>query len=184
MPRWRRSASTSTAGSRSTPARRRAASPTACSNAARRHVVALDVGHGQLHPKVRDDPRVTVIERINVRDLRAGAARRAARRSSSPTSRSSRSRRWSPSLAAVAAPGRGPGPARQAAVRGGPPGGGARHRASSPTRTCTSACAARSREALRVADCAVRGWTDSPITGADGNREFLVHANAPERERR
>ena len=23
------------------------------------------------------------------------------------------------------------------------------------------------------------GWTDSPITGADGNREFLVHAVAP-----
>jgi predicted rRNA methylase YqxC with S4 and FtsJ domains len=22
----------------------------------------------------------------------------------------------------------------------------------------------------------VHGWIDSPITGADGNREFLVHA--------
>lgn len=31
------------------------------------HVVALDVGHGQLHPKLRDDPRVTVIERTNIR---------------------------------------------------------------------------------------------------------------------
>lgn len=31
------------------------------------HVIALDVGHGQLHPKLRDDPRVTVIERMNVR---------------------------------------------------------------------------------------------------------------------
>lgn len=31
------------------------------------HVVALDVGHGQLHPKLRDDPRVTVVERMNVR---------------------------------------------------------------------------------------------------------------------
>ena len=31
------------------------------------HVVALDVGHGQLHPKLRDHPRVTVIERTNIR---------------------------------------------------------------------------------------------------------------------
>jgi 23S rRNA (cytidine1920-2'-O)/16S rRNA (cytidine1409-2'-O)-methyltransferase len=33
-------------------------------------VIALDVGYGQLHPKLRDDPRVTVLERTNVRDLR------------------------------------------------------------------------------------------------------------------
>lgn len=33
------------------------------------HVVALDVGHGQLHPKIREDRRVTVIERCNVRDM-------------------------------------------------------------------------------------------------------------------
>jgi 23S rRNA (cytidine1920-2'-O)/16S rRNA (cytidine1409-2'-O)-methyltransferase len=32
-------------------------------------VIALDVGHGQLHSKVRDDPRVTVIERSNAREL-------------------------------------------------------------------------------------------------------------------
>lgn len=30
-------------------------------------VVALDVGHGQLHPRIRSDPRVVVIERVNVR---------------------------------------------------------------------------------------------------------------------
>jgi 23S rRNA (cytidine1920-2'-O)/16S rRNA (cytidine1409-2'-O)-methyltransferase len=33
-------------------------------------VVALDVGYGQLHPRIREDPRVTVIERLNVRGLR------------------------------------------------------------------------------------------------------------------
>ncbi|HSC90910.1 MAG TPA: TlyA family RNA methyltransferase [Gaiellaceae bacterium] len=32
-------------------------------------VVALDVGYGQLHPRLRDDPRVTVLERTNVRGL-------------------------------------------------------------------------------------------------------------------
>jgi 23S rRNA (cytidine1920-2'-O)/16S rRNA (cytidine1409-2'-O)-methyltransferase len=35
-------------------------------------VIALDVGYGQLHPKLRDDPRVTVLERTNVRELRCG----------------------------------------------------------------------------------------------------------------
>jgi 23S rRNA (cytidine1920-2'-O)/16S rRNA (cytidine1409-2'-O)-methyltransferase len=30
-------------------------------------VVALDVGYGQLHPKLRNDPRVTVLERTNAR---------------------------------------------------------------------------------------------------------------------
>jgi 23S rRNA (cytidine1920-2'-O)/16S rRNA (cytidine1409-2'-O)-methyltransferase len=32
-------------------------------------VVALDVGYGQLHSKIRDDPRVTVMERVNARSL-------------------------------------------------------------------------------------------------------------------
>jgi 23S rRNA (cytidine1920-2'-O)/16S rRNA (cytidine1409-2'-O)-methyltransferase len=33
------------------------------------HVVALDVGHGQLDWKIRSDPRVDVIERVNARSL-------------------------------------------------------------------------------------------------------------------
>jgi 23S rRNA (cytidine1920-2'-O)/16S rRNA (cytidine1409-2'-O)-methyltransferase len=35
-----------------------------------RHVVAVDVGSGQLAWELRTDPRVTVLERTNVRDLR------------------------------------------------------------------------------------------------------------------
>ncbi len=34
------------------------------------HVVALDVGYGQLDWRLRTDPRVTVMERVNVRRLR------------------------------------------------------------------------------------------------------------------
>ena len=33
-------------------------------------VIALDVGRGQLHPRLREDPRVTVLERTNARELR------------------------------------------------------------------------------------------------------------------
>ncbi len=32
-------------------------------------VIALDVGYGQLHPQLREDPRVTVLERVNAREL-------------------------------------------------------------------------------------------------------------------
>jgi 23S rRNA (cytidine1920-2'-O)/16S rRNA (cytidine1409-2'-O)-methyltransferase len=38
-------------------------------------VVGLDVGHGQLHPRLRDDARVVCIERINARELQANDAR-------------------------------------------------------------------------------------------------------------
>ncbi|MGH9384036.1 MAG: TlyA family RNA methyltransferase [Vicinamibacterales bacterium] len=37
-----------------------------------RHVIALDVGHSQLHWKLRQDPRVTVIEGVNARHLSLG----------------------------------------------------------------------------------------------------------------
>jgi 23S rRNA (cytidine1920-2'-O)/16S rRNA (cytidine1409-2'-O)-methyltransferase len=34
-----------------------------------RHVIAVDVGYGQLHAKLRDEPRVTMMERTNARHL-------------------------------------------------------------------------------------------------------------------
>jgi 23S rRNA (cytidine1920-2'-O)/16S rRNA (cytidine1409-2'-O)-methyltransferase len=33
------------------------------------HVIAVDVGYGQLHLRLRDDPRVTTLERVNARHL-------------------------------------------------------------------------------------------------------------------
>jgi 23S rRNA (cytidine1920-2'-O)/16S rRNA (cytidine1409-2'-O)-methyltransferase len=38
-----------------------------------RSVVAVDVGYGQLAPRLRDDPRVRVLERTNARQLEAAA---------------------------------------------------------------------------------------------------------------
>ncbi|MGL4488467.1 MAG: TlyA family RNA methyltransferase [Rhizobiaceae bacterium] len=35
------------------------------------HVIGVDVGHGQLHPSLRADPRVTNLEGLNARDLNA-----------------------------------------------------------------------------------------------------------------
>ena len=34
-----------------------------------RRINAIDVGYGQLHPRLRSDPRVTVLERVNARTL-------------------------------------------------------------------------------------------------------------------
>ncbi|EYR63320.1 hemolysin [Actinotalea ferrariae CF5-4] len=36
------------------------------------HVLAVDVGHGQLDPSIGADPRVTAVEGVNVRDLELG----------------------------------------------------------------------------------------------------------------
>lgn len=35
-------------------------------------VIALDVGYGQLHERIRVDPRVTIMDRTNIRTLEAG----------------------------------------------------------------------------------------------------------------
>ena len=35
------------------------------------HVIAVDVGRGRLHPRIREDPRVTVLERTNARELQS-----------------------------------------------------------------------------------------------------------------
>lgn len=36
------------------------------------HVIAVDVAYGELHWRLREDPRVTVVERTNVRNLQGG----------------------------------------------------------------------------------------------------------------
>ena len=39
-----------------------------------KQVVGVDVGHGQLHPRLAADPRVTALEGVNARHLDACAA--------------------------------------------------------------------------------------------------------------
>ena len=38
-----------------------------------RHVTAVDVGYGQMHWRVRNDPRVAVVERVNIRTASTGS---------------------------------------------------------------------------------------------------------------
>ena len=97
-----RSASTRRGWTASTSARPPAGSRTSSCSAGAARVIALDVGYGQLHPRLRDDPRVTVLERVNARELTSSRSRRS---SSSATSRSSRSGRRCRRRSGCAAPG-------------------------------------------------------------------------------
>ncbi len=138
------------------------------------HVVALDVGHGQLHPRIRDDQRVTVIERFHVRDITAEAIGGEVDVVVADLSFISIIRALPPLIAAChprselvllvkpqfeagkAEVDRGSGVIRDPAVH---------------QRVCAEVSAA-----LAARGCDVLAWTHSPITGAQGNTEFLVHA--------
>jgi 23S rRNA (cytidine1920-2'-O)/16S rRNA (cytidine1409-2'-O)-methyltransferase len=139
-------------------------------------VVALDVGHGQLHERLRADPRVEVHERRNVRDLAPGDLGEPFPLVVADLSFISL-RAVLPHLLDQAAPGadlvllvkpqfeagrdeasRGRGVIRDPEVW------------------------RRVLEEVVVAlggyGAAIMGAMPSPITGADGNVEFLVHARA------
>jgi 23S rRNA (cytidine1920-2'-O)/16S rRNA (cytidine1409-2'-O)-methyltransferase len=140
-------------------------------------VVAIDVGYGQLHPRLREDPRVVVLERTNARHLTelpfapelvvcdvsfVGVAKAL------------------PPVLALARPGwealalvkpqfeAEPGQVRKGVVRD----------------------PAVHREVLERVTEAARGWggetvavVDSGLPGPKGNREFFVHLRHRERPR-
>lgn len=138
------------------------------------HVVALDVGHGQLHPRIRDDARVTVLERFHIRNATPDAIGGPVQLVTADLSFISL-RRVLASLIGAAVPGGGlvllvkpqfeAGKVEVARAHG---------------VITDHAIHERVRDevgsALIEAGCAVHGWIDSPIYGGDGNREFLVHA--------
>jgi len=139
-----------------------------------RHVIALDVGHGQLHPKVRNDPRVTVLERVNVRSVTSEMLDEAPTITVTDVSFISLTK-VIPVLAQLSAP------AGDLVLLVKPQFEAGRQEVAKTKGVITDpAIHERVRDevaaTLLLADCAVRAWADSPITGADGNREFLVHA--------
>ncbi len=142
-----------------------------------REVVAVDVGYGQLHERLVGDDRVVNLERTNVRHLDVDAIGGPVELVVGDLSFISLRLVIAP-LVAVCQPGapmvmlvkpqfeagradvsRGRGvitdPAIWDRVRG------------------------EVVAAFREHGCTVAGWTDSPIVGADGNREFLIHAVTP-----
>jgi 23S rRNA (cytidine1920-2'-O)/16S rRNA (cytidine1409-2'-O)-methyltransferase len=144
------------------------------------HVIAVDVGYGQLHERLRTDGRVSVLERTNVRHLvlddLGGRPFPVVTADLSFISLAA----VLPTLLSLAAPGadvvalvkpqfeagraeasRGRGVIRDPAV----------------WRRVLGEVAA----ALDARDAAMMGIMVSPLRGADGNVEFLVHARAHER---
>ena len=134
-------------------------------------VLAVDVGYGQLHPKLRDDPRVTVLERTNARELTelpfrpdllvADVSFISVRIALPPVLR-------------LLAPGWDARRARQAAVRGRQGRGRARRRRPR-RRASTAACSARWSTPLSAWGGTAVGVVDSGLPGPKGNREFFVH---------
>ncbi|MCY7301122.1 MAG: TlyA family RNA methyltransferase [Ilumatobacteraceae bacterium] len=138
------------------------------------HVVALDVGHGQLHPRIREDARVTVYERFHIRDATPEAIGGVVQLVTADLSFISLRRVLAPLIGAVL-----PGGALVLLVK--PQFEAGKVEVARAHGVITDvAIHERVRDevgtALIEAGCEVRSWIDSPIYGGDGNREFLVHA--------
>jgi 23S rRNA (cytidine1920-2'-O)/16S rRNA (cytidine1409-2'-O)-methyltransferase len=143
------------------------------------HVVALDVGHGQLHERLVGDPRVTNLERTNVRAATASTIGGAIDVLVGDLSFISLGL-VAPALVGLCKPGatmvllvKPQFEAGRVEV--------ARGRGVITDPAIWSRVRTEVGDALEAAGCEVLGWTDSPISGADGNREFLVHARVAER---
>ena len=142
-----------------------------------RHVVALDVGHGQLHPRIRDDERVLVLERTNIRSLEPGTLAEPPSVVVADLSFISLTK-VIPVLAQVVS-------ADGDLVLLVKPQFEAGRREVGRGQGIITDPAIHERVQLEIDACLVAsglevmGWCDSPITGAEGNREFLVHAHRP-----
>jgi len=142
-------------------------------------VVGVDVGHGQLHPRLRADPRVRVLERCNARDLTAEAVRDAAGPAAAlpfdlivgDLSFISQTLVWPALVPLLAAHGHllmlvKPQFELQPADIGK---GGLVKDPSAYARV-----QARIAQAAQALGLQLRDYFDSPIEGGDGNREFLA----------
>lgn len=138
------------------------------------HVVAIDVGHGQLHPRIRDDARVTVREKFHVRDLGPESIDGTVGIAVADLSFISVTRAIVPITRVL-----DPGAPMVLLVK--PQFEAGRVEVSKGKGVITDPeVHERVRvdvaAALAAAGCEVHSWIESPILGGDGNREFLVHA--------
>jgi 23S rRNA (cytidine1920-2'-O)/16S rRNA (cytidine1409-2'-O)-methyltransferase len=139
-------------------------------------VVAVDVGYGQLHERLRADPRVDVRERTNVRDLQRGDLGPAADVLVGDLSFISL-RTVLPTALPLARPG------ADVVLLVKPQFEAGREEAARGRGVITDPAIWRRvleevAGALVEAGAAIMGAMASPLTGADGNVELLLHAHA------
>ena len=140
--------------------------------AARVH--AIDVGHGQLHPRIAGDPRVMSIEGLNARDLTAAAIGEPVEAIIADVSFISLRLALPPALALAAAGAWGIFLVKpQFEVGRDHVGKGGVVRDADAARRAVDAIAAWLGEAM---GWTVEGIADSPIAGGDGNREYVLGA--------
>ena len=137
-------------------------------------VVALDVGHGQLHPRIRGDPRVVVLERTNIRDATPATIGGLVDVVVVDVSFISLTL-IIPTLVTLCQPG------SPMVLLVKPQFEAGRSEVGKGRGVITDpAIHARVRDevatALEAAGCDVVAWVDSPILGGQGNREMLVWA--------
>ncbi|MDB5857798.1 MAG: Hemolysin, partial [Ramlibacter sp.] len=136
-------------------------------------VTGIDVGHGQLHEKMRRDPRVVAIEKLNARELSAEQVGADFDLVSGDLSFISLTLvlpalvpllKPQGHLLMLAKP--------QFELQPGQVGKGGVVREPA----LYAQVEQRLRDACAALALPVRGWYDSPIAGGDGNREFFLHA--------
>ena len=138
------------------------------------HVTGVDVGHGQLHERLRGDARVTSIEKCNARELTAAVVGEGFDLVVGDLSFISLTLVL-PAIAPLLRPG------GQLLMLVKPQfelqpqqiGKGGIVRDAS----LYADVERRLRAACEASGLVVRGWYDSPIAGGDGNREFFIFAN-------
>ena len=141
-------------------------------------VVGVDVGHGQLHARLRSDPRVVCLEKINARELDADALRQAGVEPGFDLAVGDLSFISSTLVLPAIAPLLSPGgqllllAKPQFELQPGQLGKGGIVRDAS----LYAQVEQRLRDACAACGLEVLGWFDSPIAGGDGNREFFIHA--------
>ncbi len=140
-------------------------------------IAAVDVGHGQLHPKIRNDARVLVRERLNIRALTARDIDGPVDLVVADLSFISLDRVIA-ALIAIATPGapmillvKPQFEAGRSEV--------AKAKGVIKDPEIHERIRAEVEQMLLDHGCQAIAWIDSPIMGAEGNREFLVHARTP-----
>jgi 23S rRNA (cytidine1920-2'-O)/16S rRNA (cytidine1409-2'-O)-methyltransferase len=146
-----------------------------------REVVSIDVGHGQLHERLRADPRVLNLERCNIRAADIATIGGPVDIAVGDLSFISLGLVVPPLIAMCH-----PGSSMVLLVK--PQFEAARSEVDKGRGVITDPLIhARVQKEIAVmlgqAGCRVAGWSDSPLKGADGNREFLVHAQTPDPSR-